>query len=143
MTHLASSPKTWIRILPIIFMLLISGAALGEKNEGGIHGRVFLDENADTYLRECDCDCGLEAIAVRLYEDRCAGLIIQTARTDKDGFFHFNGLEPGDYCVTPDIKMLCEGFQPTKPITQKVLVQAGEITEAEWFGFDHFLDIND
>jgi hypothetical protein len=143
MTHLASNPGNWIRILPLIGMLLVSGAVLGEKNGGGIHGRVFLDENADTYLRDCDCDCGLEAIAVRLYEDRCAGLIIQTARTDKDGFFHFNGLEPGGYCVTPDIKMLCEGFQPTKPITQKVLVQAGEITEAEWFAFDHFLDIND
>ena len=131
------------RLVLVIAALLVSASAVGENTNGGIHGRVFLDENADTDLQDCDCDCGLEAIAVRLYEDRCAGLIIQTARTDKAGYFHFNDLEPGDYCVTPDIKMICEGFQPTKPITQKVLVQAGEITEAEWFAFDHFLDIND
>jgi hypothetical protein len=121
--------------------------ALGGKNTGeqagGIVGRVFLDENADTYLRDCDCDCGLKNVAIRLYEDRCSGLIIQTVRTDSDGYFHFRGLRPGKYCVTPDIKLICEGFQATKPITQRVQVESGKDAEADWFAFDHFLDINE
>ena len=110
---------------------------------GGISGRVFLDENADTVFRECDCDCGMEAIPVRLYRGHCGGLIIQTARTDKEGYFRFNDLEADDYCLMPMPKLICEGYQPTKPITQEVRVRAGEVAEAEWFGFDHFLDINE
>ena len=124
------------------FPLLTFGA--GEKpGEGGIAGRVFLDENADTEFRECDCDCGMEAIPVRLYRGACGGLIVQTARTDKDGYFSFRSLEAGDYCLMPVPKLICEGYQPTKPITQAVRVRAGEVTEAEWFGFDHFLDLNE
>jgi hypothetical protein len=145
--HDHKSP-VWFRLVPIIVMLLVPCAAIGDREagegeSGAILGRVFLDENADTFLKECDCDCGLEAIPIRLYKERCAGLIIQTARTNSDGYFHFKGLEPGEYCVMPDIKMICEGFQPTKPITQRVQVKAGEDTEVEWFAFDHWLDIND
>jgi len=121
---------------------LTSGSAAAPQ-VGGIVGRVFLDENADTVFRECDCDCGMEAIPVRLYRGHCGGLIIQTARTDKEGFFRFNDLEADDYCLMPMPKLICEGYQPTKPITQKVRVRAGEVAETGWFGFDHFLDINE
>jgi hypothetical protein len=132
----------------VIAMSLLSASMFADADTqasktGGITGRVFLDENADAFFQECDCDCGLEHIPIRLYRDSCGGLIVQTARTNAEGFFHFDGLEPGPYCLMPDLKMICEGYQPTKSITQKVVVKAGEKTEAEWFGYDHFVDIND
>jgi hypothetical protein len=115
----------------------------GKQQPGGITGRVFLDENADTEFRECDCDCGMENIPVRLYQGGCGGLITRTATTNPEGYFHFDGVEPGDYCLMPVPKFICEGYQPTKPITQKVRVKPGETVEAEWFGFDHFLDVKE
>ncbi|MCU0989773.1 MAG: hypothetical protein MUE63_09390 [Xanthomonadales bacterium] len=137
-----------IGIFTIITLLLLpcAGAAANPadpQQAGGITGRVFLDENADTEFKECDCDCGMDDIPVRLYRDHCGGLIVQTAHTDAEGYFHFAGLDPGDYCVMPMPKFICEGFQPTKSITQKVTVKPGETVKAEWFGFDHFLDVNE
>jgi hypothetical protein len=110
---------------------------------GGITGRVFLDENADTFFADCDCDCGLENIPVRLYRDDCGGQIVQTVKTDTEGYFHFEKLQPGSYCLMPEVKLICEGHQPTKSITQKFVVKPGEEIEAEWFAYDHFVDIND
>jgi hypothetical protein len=140
--------KTRTRILAVLVVLLLPGAGVADKavegeGNGSITGRVFLDENADTFYKECDCDCGVKDIPVRLYKDRCAGLIIQTVTTDEHGYFRFKALEPGGYCVMPDAKMICEGFQPTKSITQRVQVKPGEEVEAEWFGLDHFTDINE
>ncbi len=133
-------------LVAILILAPMSEAMSGpawKPGTGGISGRVFLDENADTVFRECDCDCGMEAIPVRLYRGTCGGLIVQTARTDKDGYFRFRNLEADDYCVMPMPKLICEGYQPTKPITQGVRVRAGQVAKAEWFGFDHFLDINE
>ena len=148
MREMISNKTFWVTAVVIVAMLLVSGVGMtassaGQQQRGGIVGRVFLDENADTVFKECDCDCGMEDIPVRLYRDGCGGLITQTAHTDKDGYFKFNDLETGDYCLMPMPKLICEGYQPTKSITQVVRVRPGEITEAEWFGFDHFLDINE
>jgi hypothetical protein len=140
------SVSLFLPFLVAIFLFsgMVNGAGGDRSAEmGGITGRVFLDENADTFFKDCDCDCGLEHIPIRLYRNDCGGLIVQTAKTDAEGYFHFDGLEPGPYCLMPDIKMICEGYQPTKSITQKVEVKAGEQVEAEWFGYDHFIDIND
>ena len=141
--------KNWpeIRAFAVILLLLVPCAGVAAKAAaqapGGITGRVYLDENADTEFRECDCDCGMENIPVRLYRDHCGGLITQTAHTDAEGWFHFARLEPGTYCLMPTPKFICEGYQPTNSITQNVQVKPGETTEAEWFGFDHFLDVKD
>lgn len=137
------APAVFIAAMLLSANLAIASDAGDPTRTGGISGRVFLDENADTVFRECDCDCGMDNIPVRLYRTHCGGLIVQTARTDKDGYFRFSGLEADDYCVMPMPKLICEGYQPTKPITQGVRVRPGEITETEWFGFDHFLDINE
>jgi len=134
--------------IPVIVAILLFPCPLfGDEDvqsqeTGGLIGRVFLDENADTFFKECDCDCALEGIPVRLYQNNCGGLIIQTVRTDAEGYFHYKRLEPGDYCVMPEVKLICEGYQPTKSITQKVEVKPGETTKVEWFAFDHFFDIN-
>jgi hypothetical protein len=148
MNRIDGKRTTRTHALIIIASLMLSGLAMadeapGNQDTGSITGRVFLDENADTFFEECDCDCGVKDIPVRLYKDRCAGLILQTAKTDEHGYFHFKALEPGGYCVMPDAKMICEGFQPTKSITQRVQVKPGEDVEAEWFGLDHFTDINE
>lgn len=114
-----------------------------EAAPGGITGRVYLDEDADRECDICDCDFYLDGIEIRLYHERCAGLEIQTVKTDEEGIFNFSGLEPGPYCVSPKVKLLCEGYQPTTPITQTVEVKSDEVVEAPWFGFDHHLDMNE
>lgn len=114
-----------------------------EAAPGGITGRVYLDEDADRECDICDCDFYLDGIEIRLFRDRCAGLEIQTVDTDEEGIFYFGELEPGPYCVSPRVKLLCEGYQPTTSITQKVEVKPGEVVEAPWFGFDHHLDMNE
>ena len=110
---------------------------------GDLTGRVYLDENANAECETCDCDFYLEGIMIQLYEGNCGGVVIQTVETDADGVFLFTDLTPGEYCVSPKVKLLCEGYQPTTPIQQVVTVTSGEAVEAPWFGFDHYLDIND
>lgn len=130
---------TAILLLPCV---LSGDEVIRSKETGELVGRVFLDENADTFFKECDCDCALENIPVRLYQNDCGGLIVQTVRTDAEGYFHFKRLEPAEYCIRPDVKLICEGYQPTKSITQKAEVKPGETTKVEWFAFDHFFDTN-
>lgn len=142
LTNLSAVPGVLIFVIALFWGMGSSGTAIADTKSGDISGRVFLDENADTYFKECDCDCSLENIPIRLFRDRCAGLIVQTVRTDKEGYFHFRRLEPGHYCVMPHVEMMCTGFQPTTPVTQEVQVKAGEEVEAGWFGFDHYLDDN-
>lgn len=137
-------------ILIIVVSLSLAGltacSALAPEEEpatGSITGRVYLDEDADRECDICDCDFYLDGIEVRLFHDRCAGLEIQSVDTDEEGIFYFGELEPGQYCVSPRVKLLCEGFQPTTSITQVVEVKSGEVVETPWFGFDHHLDINE
>jgi hypothetical protein len=138
----------FIFVLSLLLMSLLVSCTTSYANEqnlqlGSITGRVYLDEDADAECDECGCDFYLEDIEIRLYYDRCAGVHIQIEKTDAEGIFTFSDLEPGMYCVSPKVKTICEGFQPTTPITQRVEVKSGEVVEAEWFGFDHFLDHND
>lgn len=133
-----------IFLMMILFTSCVSTNPGGEANQlGGITGRVFLDEDADQECDECDCDYFMENIIIQLFVDRCAGTATQNVKTDEDGVFTFSDLEPGNYCVSPKVKLLCEGYQPTTPITQKVEVKPGEVVEADWFGFDHYLDVNE
>lgn len=110
---------------------------------GEISGRVYLDDDADAECDDCGCDFYLEDVVIQLYKENCGGLVQQTTTTDLDGIFKFSGLTPGEYCLYPKVKTICEGYKPTTPIQQKVLVVSGEMVEAPWFGFDYNLDIND
>ena len=124
-------------------------AACGSLNDppisemGTITGRVWLDENADAECDDCDCEFFLEDIPIRLYEAPCGGLIVKTVMTDTEGVFTFSGLAPGTYCVMPNVKLICEGYQATTPITQTAEVIGGATVELEWFGFDHHFDVNE
>jgi len=126
----------------LTLLALVGCAAEAEPEAGGITGRVYLDEDADRHCDVCDCDFYMDGVTVILYRERWAGTQMQEVKTDEDGSFTISGLEPGQYCVSPKVKLLCEGFQPTTPITQVVTVNAGEVVEAPWFGFDHHLDVN-
>ena len=131
-------------IFPIIAILLVLAlAGCGQKpppEPGTITGRVFLDENANAEGEVCDCDWYMEGVEIQLYEGNCGGVAQQSVYTDSEGIFNFTEIAPGDYCVTPKIKTICEGFKPTTPIQQKVTLDPGMILEVPWFGFDNNLD---
>lgn len=127
-----------------ILILIALAGCTGQKADlpGTITGRVYLDEDANAECDTCDCDFYLEGIVIRLYKGSCGGLIRQTTETDAEGAFEFTELSPGDYCISPKVKTICEGYKPTTPIQQKIVLVAGVSVEAPWFGFDHNLDIN-
>lgn len=128
----------------ILIILLLCGCSINGQNviPGEITGRVYLDEDADSQCDECGCDFFLEGIIIQLYEGNCGGVIQQTTQTDPEGTFIFTGLIPGEYCVYPKVKTICEGYKPTTPIQQNVRVISGESAEIPWFGFDYNLDVN-
>ena len=127
-----------------ILALTIVGCGKSEPAEPGtITGRVYLDENADAECDICDCDFYLEGIVIQIYEGNCGGVVHQTDETDEEGIFQFSSMAPGDYCVSPKVKTICEGYKPTTPIQQKVSLASGETAEVPWFGFDNNLDIRD
>ena len=109
---------------------------------GEITGRVFLDNDANSECDTCDCDFYLEGIVIRLYKGNCGCIVRQTTETDAEGVYIFSDLQPGEYCVYPKVKTICEGYKPTTPIQQKVVVISDEMVEAPWFGFDYNLDVN-
>ena len=132
--------------LVIITILALTATGCGQvekQDPGTVTGRVYLDENANSECEVCDCDFYLEGIQIQIYEGNCGGTPHETVVTDEEGIFTFSDLTPGDYCVSPKIKTICEGYKPTTPIQQKVTVPAGETVEIPWFGFDNNLDIRD
>lgn len=141
------SKPLYVLVFLLVFasLFLVSCTWFQEEDvpPGDLTGRVYLDENANAECEECDCDFYLEGIVIQLFVDRCAGLVRQTVETDEDGIFIFTDLEPGLYCVMPKVKLICEGYQPTTPITQRVEVLSSQVVEAPWFGFDHYTDVND
>ena len=126
----------------LMLLLIFAGCSAEQEPPGNITGRVYLDEDADAECDVCGCDFYLEDIQIRLYRDNCTGLIHQTVETDAEGVFIFEDLAPGNYCVSPKVKMICEGFKPTTPIQQKLVVVSNQTVEAPWFGFDNNLDVN-
>lgn len=143
----SQNPLSTLLVLIIALMLgciLLASCSLTDQNvvPGEITGRVFLDNNADSECDTCDCDFYLEGIVIRLYKGNCGGLVRQSTETDSEGVYTFTDLPPGEYCVYPKVKTICEGYKPTTPIQQKVVVVSGEMVEAPWFGFDYNLDIN-
>jgi hypothetical protein len=137
------SPLILIAVI-LILVTLPAGCSQAEPPDpGAITGRVYLDEDADAECDICDCDFYLEDIEILLYEGNCGGVIHQSVETDEEGVFGFDGLVPGNYCVTPKVKTICEGYKPTTPIQQKIIVVSNETAEVPWFGFDHNLDIRE
>ena len=130
-------------LFAVIAILALSTAACGQSQPaepGMITGRVYLDEDADAECDICDCDFYLEGIIIQIYEGNCGGVVHQTVITDEEGIFLFSDMAPGDYCVSPKVKTICEGYKPTTPIQQKVNLPSGETFEVPWFGFDNNLD---
>jgi hypothetical protein len=110
----------------------------GPPAPGSIAGRVYFDQDAN---QSCEtCECGIEYVRIRLYEDACSGYFIQTRYTDEDGFFSFEDLEPQTYCVKSDLPVSCDGFLPTTTTNQTVEVISGEQTELEWFGYESYIE---
>ena len=144
---ISQSPITmFLAIITILALgsILLVGCSLTVQDEvpGEITGRVFLDNDANSECDTCDCDFYLEDIVIRLYKGNCGGIVRQTTETDSEGVYIFADLQPGEYCVYPKVKTICEGYKPTTPIQQKVVVVSGEMVEAPWFGFDYNLDGN-
>lgn len=138
----SSSAKFRLTAAAILMILALGGCGQAPPGEPGIiTGRVYLDENANAECEVCDCDWYMEGITVQLYEGNCGGTAQQTAETNEEGIFNFSEIDPGEYCVTPKVKTICEGYKPTTPIQQKVTLEPGMTVELPWFGFDNNLDL--
>lgn len=142
MKNFKPSIAKFLFILTATLMILaLAGCGQEPPGEPGtITGRVYLDENANAECDICDCDWYMEGITIQLYEGNCGGVVHQTAETNEEGIFNFSELSPGEYCISPKIKTICEGFKPTTPIQQKVSLDPGMTVEVPWFGFDNNLD---
>ena len=105
---------------------------------GSITGRVYFDENSN---KECDCECGIEDIKIRIYKNSCAESIFQSVDSDEEGYFIFDDLEAGTYCIYPNIPFTCEGFTPTTGINRIIEIKPGESIEAEWFSYEKYVDL--
>lgn len=140
---------TFSRISFLLIFLLVAIQSCGttpNNNEkeivtGSISGRVYFDENADT---ECDeCECGLEEVEIRLYLGSCGKTLIQTVKTNEEGYFIFEDVAPDNYCVYSDLSITCDGYLPTTSISRETELNPGENIELEWFGYDLYIDIED
>ena len=99
-----------VLLLIVLSLFLLAGCAPEEDvAPGNLTGRVYLDENADSECDVCDCDFYLEGIEIQLYQGACGGVVHQSTVTDAEGIFLFSDLTPGEYCVTPKVKTICEG----------------------------------
>ncbi|MBN2045862.1 MAG: carboxypeptidase regulatory-like domain-containing protein [Anaerolineales bacterium] len=138
--------SSYVILFAVLAILALAAAGCGKTepaDPGTITGRVYLDEDANAECDLCDCDFYLEGIVIQLYEGNCGGVVHQIVETDAEGIFTFSDMPPGDYCISPKVKTICEGYKPTTPIQQKITLLSGETAEVPWFGFDNNLDIRD
>ena len=133
--------KIWMIVWLAIFLAACSANATeAPVAPSSITGRIFFDTNADT---ECqDCECGLSNIHVELYTGECYGPEYQTIKSDQEGYFTFNDVAPGQYCVVSALDITCDGYIPTSATSQEIEVLPGQQIEIEWFSYDLYIDTN-
>ncbi len=130
-------------VLLLVVGCIVWLAACNQQNQtpGKITGGVFCDCNKDG---ECDQnEEGINNVTVRLYMGACGEQLYETTTTDAQGQFAFTGLEPGDYCVFPDLDPVCGGYAgnfPTSSINRNVTVDPGETTDLLWFGYTIYVE---
>lgn len=135
--------RSWVVLLlgVVCIFLLVACNQGQDQTPGKITGGVFCDCNKDG---ECDQnEEGMANIAVRLYVGACGEQLYETTKTDAKGQFAFTDLEPGDYCVFPDVEPVCGGYAgnyPTSSINRNVTVDAGETTDLLWFGYTVYVE---
>ncbi|MCP4140378.1 MAG: hypothetical protein GY755_08835 [Chloroflexi bacterium] len=136
--------KITLLITLILAILLLSScvgdpkAEYAKKELGSLSGRLFFDENSN---KECDCECGVDNIDIRLYQDNCTGTFSRSIKSDEDGYYKFVDVAPGQYCIYPDISFSCEGFMSTNGINRVVKLKAGEDIEVEWFSYEIYFEL--
>jgi hypothetical protein len=128
--------------MTILGFLVGCGQGNLPEGNGAITGRVYFDKNINESCEECEC--GIEKIQIRLYQDTCAGEELGAVITDEDGYFSFEKLKPGSYCVFSDLSPSCDdGYLPTTPVSQIVEVGVDERVEIEGFGYGPYLEVNE
>lgn len=140
-----SLKKYLLLMMGILISLSISACSntqndFDQNNFGGVTGRLYFDENSN---EECDCECGIEDIKIRLYRNTCTGTFTQTIKTDEEGYYSFIDLTPGTYCIFPDMEFSCTGYFPTSGINRVVEVVGGEEVIADWFTYEIYVDLDE
>ena len=113
--NLAPIPDDTTRGNVASFNWISAGLAITPPPSAALGDRVWEDLDADG-IQDCEdtnqnkiigdagdvgdeCDAGIPDVPVNLLAGNCVDSIGQQATTDMDGFYLFENLEPGDYCV--------------------------------------------
>lgn len=81
--------------IPIAFGAILTEYNFGELLPGTLSGYVFVDGNGDCVRQEHET--GLAGVLIELFDG--AGQLVTYTVTDSNGFYLFEGLEPGQYRV--------------------------------------------
>ena len=129
-------PRAWIKAAFVLPLCLAACMPVADSRPASISGGVYFDCDKDG---ECGEDeTGIADMYVRLYYGACGENMVQTHKTDKNGYCTFSGLEPGEYCIFPDFELKTCGYGgnfPTTAITRHVTLESGMQAELERFGF--------
>lgn len=106
--------------------------------DGWITGQVWKDQNANSVNDKGDQT--YSGVTVKLGIGACSSTGAGSVITDAGGFFQFDNLQPGTYCVTVDIQETCgTNSIPTTPIMRTVTVPPGASVDAGLFGFAPYI----
>jgi hypothetical protein len=88
--------------------------------DGSISGWAYIDKNGNG-IRDAN-DGGINGSGLLLASGRCPGSLppLAVATTDRDGYYIFSPVTPGNYCVTSDL------LEQLSPYFQNVSVLSGQ-----------------
>ncbi len=131
--------RTLLIGIALALFVIVSLVACGVEDplSASINGSVYFDENSD---EDCDCECGIPSVSIRLYREVCGGELLEVIHTDADGNYIFENLAAGSYCIFSDLDPQCNGFMATTSISYSIDLGPSEIAELEGFGYNLFVD---
>ena len=126
-----------LTILILLTLLALAACSSADPADASISGQVYFDENSD---EDCDCECGIPDVRIMLYDGPCGGELLEVLHTDSEGFYTFDGLSAGSYCVFSDLDPQCNGYIATTRLSYSVDLEASQQAALDGFGYNLFVE---